>query len=218
VSEHQSEKPYRIQIIVAVIGAAGVIIAAVIGIVRSPSAGEPGSPSPSNKRGSPSVSQSSPPLPSASAVPRTPSATPAIRHKGQLTLYDNVGADLDSTAANWDVPNTITTAGDIWLSLEPEGTGEAIYSTVGQLAELNNLPPNYQGCSSTADFVSDILFSNLDPGANFCVMTDQGRYSLVHVTKISGGDVPTNGQHINGRYDLGKGRKLLATDHLRRDS
>src|ERR1039457_7259932 len=126
---------------------------------------------------------SSPPAPAGSngtpsTVPSNGSPTPTIRHEGPLTLNNGAGADLDSLAANWGVPDLSSLGdADITLGSSVIGTGS------GQLAKLDNFPPNYPGCSSTTDYVGSI--SNLHEGATFCVKTDQGRFILVHVTKIS---------------------------------
>ena len=128
---------------------------------------------------------SSPPAPAGSngtpsTVPSNGSPTPTIRRKGSLTLNDGAESDLDSLAANWDVPSLGGNEGDLIIGGNEIGT-----SSGSLLAELDSFPSTYQGCISTTDYVSNIQAPNLHPGANFCVKTDQGRFSLLHVTKIS---------------------------------
>lgn len=109
------------------------------------------------------------------------SSAPAVRHKDSLLLNDSYGADLDSTANNWDVRNTNTE--DVILS---QGS---ITSFAGQLAILDNgSQPDYQGCSSTTNYVQGnpgIPVSSLKRGSVFCIRTDQGRWSLIRMTNVS---------------------------------
>jgi hypothetical protein len=107
------------------------------------------------------------------------SSAPAVRHRGSLLLNGGTSADLDSKANNWDI-NALTSD----ITLTQYNTGDVIDSA-GQLAQLDNSPPDYRGCSSTTNYIKSLSLSNLNVGANFCVQTNEKRWSLIHVTNVS---------------------------------
>ncbi len=129
---------------------------------------------------SPSIPQQSP-----SAVPSqnaTPASDAHVRNSGQLTLNFNEEADLDSTQHNWDAPNPSVGA-DITVTTDSLTTTNSGAS----LAKLGNLPATYQGCMSTSDYIErqqGVPLSQISKNMNFCVKTDRGRFSLLHVTKV----------------------------------
>ena len=119
--------------------------------------------------------------PAGSSNHGTPSV-PTVRREGPLFLNGGTSADLDSNASNWGVPSPPNPT-DIIIA--QYNTGDAVEPFSGQMFQLHGLSPDYQGCSTTQDYVKSIEFSNLNVGAYFCIQTDEKRWSLIHVTKIS---------------------------------
>lgn len=166
----QHRHPYRFYWLT---GGLAVLLAAIIGasLAHSSSgpADNPGSSKAQNSVPVPTVTANQPNPPSFSSAPGSNgsiSLAPTIRHKGPLELNETVGADLDSTANNWDVATNLT-SGDIYIS-----TGWVV-SPSGQIAALGNLSPDYQDCSSTTNYIPEgIPLSSLNSGANFCIQTD----------------------------------------------
>ena len=121
------------------------------------------------------------PNPQESTPQPTTDGAQAVRNSGSLTLNFNESADLDSKQSNWDAPNPSQGA-DItnYEGFDATNSGAS-------LARLGDLPATYRGCMATSDYIpvaQGLPLDQVSQGMNFCVKTDRGRFSLLHVTKV----------------------------------
>jgi hypothetical protein len=107
----------------------------------------------------------------------SPVSNPPVYHQGALTLNPGEQADLDSRLLNWGAPSP--------NGADVENDGSNLAWLAPGMATLGSLPATYQGCSSTTSYLSNPEpLGQILPNMNFCVKTDQGRFSLLHVTKV----------------------------------
>jgi hypothetical protein len=171
-----------VNIVVAIIGALGAIIAALVAtnyivINTNPGASRAGA---SSAPAAPSTSSS---VPSNTSSGKTSSGM--LLRKGQLTLTNGYCVDLDSTAPNWSVSSDCSTDGAI------NGNGdireltddEGLYApNTNDFAILGtSLPGTFATCDAATDYVTGIGTNLVVPGLRFCVRTTSGNFALMQV-------------------------------------
>lgn len=143
---------------------------------------------------SPAVAGASPTAavasPAVAGAPATAGASAEpVRHDGLLVLSRGYYADLDSLCPDWDVAELLgSTGGDIGN----DGEGLVRNPTAGvQIAAVQrDAPATYAMCAANTDYLSETLtYRDLRVGDRYCVLTDDGRRSLLTVRgKLGGGD------------------------------
>ncbi|NES12867.1 MULTISPECIES: hypothetical protein [Micromonospora] len=125
----------------------------------------------------------------AGASPTVSATTEMVRHDGLLILSRGYYADLDSLCPDWDVAELLgSTGGDIGN----DGEGLVRNPTAGvQIAAVQkDAPATFAMCAANTDYISETLaYQALAVGDRYCVLTDDGRRSLLTVRrKLRDGD------------------------------
>jgi hypothetical protein len=175
-----------VAIVVAVIGALGAIVAALVGgdvINIAPGGAITTGPTPPPTVVTPSPPPTTPP-PTETTPTRAPDPTPTFKVRRStgnklLTLSGEYSADLDSMDAAWDVERT--TSGEDMDVLFYHGD---LYAENGDLS-IVSAAAKYETCRATTGYEESIYRTDLDPGLKVCFRTSEKRYAFVTVKKVS---------------------------------
>jgi hypothetical protein len=177
----------NVSIVVAIIGALGAIIAALVAknyIVINTNPGASGAGS-SSTPAAPSTSSSVPSNTSGGAVPPNTTSGEVLR-KGRITLTNGYCVDLDSTAPNWAVTSDCSTDG----AINGKGDIRELTDDGGLYAPNSNndfapLDPSqsatFATCDAATDYTTTIDTNSVIQGLRFCVRTTSGNFALMQV-------------------------------------
>lgn len=182
---------HRVPIVVAVIGAAGLIVAALIPVLLRPSS-EPMPQVPAPTSTAPEPGPVPPPSPSPAAVsatPTPPEPTETVRRsthdKPPLTLTTGYSADLDATTLSWDVQYSASNSRfDIRYSY-----GSINGVSAGDFAVVTG-PAVYETCLTASGYARSIRRNEIQPGVTACARTSEKRYAFVTIKKLVPRDNP----------------------------
>ena len=184
-SGNKKPRPTQRQLLTA----GGIVLAGLVGILAAFAIfGGSASPAPAATLGS-SGTSSNGLATSAAPPPSVPQPDPSvILHEGTLTLAQDNGVDLDSTAPNWDEQSPATTYADD-LELAINGTQLHDPTDGTNFVQVDpSAPVAYATCAAATGYVDAFNGpSGQSPGQvntslRFCVRTTQGRFALVQVT------------------------------------
>ncbi|MGW5671061.1 hypothetical protein [Micromonospora sp. NPDC003776] len=120
---------------------------------------------------------------SAAAFPAASASAEVIRHDGLLVLSRGYYADLDSLCPDWDVAELLGSSGG---DIGNDGEGLVRNPTAGvQIAAVpSDAPATYAMCAANTDYLAETLtYQDLRVGDRYCVLTDDGRRSLLTVRR-----------------------------------
>ncbi len=183
---------HKVPIIVAGIGAAGLLLAALIPILVN-QLNKPVTPSPVPSSTSPPVPGPVPPptpapIPSPTPTVTDPTGVTVRRSTGDnpLTLSTGYSADLDTMNRSWDVEYAATLSRfDIDL-----GTGVGVIAGSGSDIAIVDGPALYEICADATGYTKRIPRDELRQGVTACVRTSEKRLASVTIKKATPRDSP----------------------------
>lgn len=180
-------------LIVALIGAAGVVLAAVVSGIFDVASGSGGSTAAPPTASSSATAPPSTPAATTSTTAAAPSTqvnspTPDVRNSGTFTLAMNSGVDLDSEAQNWGViasnPKCYDRVTDIILTTQPPygGINECNTTFASIDAEA---PVEPSTCTNETAYTSNIDNRGdfIRTGNRACFLTQDGRYGILEIAE-----------------------------------
>lgn len=168
------------QLVAALIGAAALVVAAVIPVVLTRSSGDPTPSAPTRPA---SAGPGNPATLSPTTAPQPSSGPRTVLYTGKRELAATYAADLDNPT--WAVAQ---------VSSQPPG-GDIYFDASGNLSRYNGEwgilrsqgGDGYQRCADFTAFAPSLVpVSGLGVGTRMCVRTSEGRIGLLVVRGITG--------------------------------
>jgi hypothetical protein len=153
----------------------------------------PSSPQPAEPTSSPTAPDASGSSGSMfpSVVPLSP-ANPsfgqtAVRHEGSITIASNTLYDLDSTDPQWGQTHTSGYGSDM-RAYGYDNVDLGIERGAQYLILSASSPSSYDLCRQATGYrsgtINDVKHSSLKTGMKICIITNEGRYSLIGIQGV----------------------------------